>query len=499
MPKPRTGVVWYDARRGCYRIKLTLNDGARPTIDLSPTARSALAEERARAVAAERSRIARDKGLRAEDFGLAPRAAQGVAAEGQGEAGPTTDDMASWLQAWTQNRRGRGLSTADETRRVFELHIRPVIGSHVRVWTRDDFRRLSRTLDERVQGKHMSWKSARNVWVVATKIAADAAGSKLDELRVRDDNPAVGVQGPDRGPRKAKQFLFPSEFVQFAVCPDVPLAARRAVAVAIYTYLRDGELRALRWDGGDLDLDHGVLSVTRSVRHGAVKATKSGQTRRFGVEAALLPLLRAMRQEAQHNGPVLRLREDHMARLVRQWLYAAGVRRPELHEGSPTRKPLTWHDLRATGVTWMAVRGDDPLKIKQRCGHATFSTTELYIREAEAVRDGFGEVFPPLPEALISGSESSGESSGSGGSGVTPAFSSLRGQDLNLRPSGYEPDELPGCSTARHARCSEGRTTYLARMLCQGVHAMERWDWRLASTRPFFDAFVTWTPRQNLA
>ena len=27
----------------------------------------------------------------------------------------------------------------------------------------------------------------------------------------------------------------------------------------------------------------------------------------------------------------------------------------------------------------------------------------------------------------------------------------LRGQDLNLRPSGYEPDELPGCSTPR--RC----------------------------------------------
>ena len=23
----------------------------------------------------------------------------------------------------------------------------------------------------------------------------------------------------------------------------------------------------------------------------------------------------------------------------------------------------------------------------------------------------------------------------------------VRGQDLNLRPSGYEPDELPGCST----------------------------------------------------
>jgi hypothetical protein len=49
----------------------------------------------------------------------------------------------------------------------------------------------------------------------------------------------------------------------------------------------------------------------------------------------------------------------------------------------------------------MAVRGDDPLKIKQRCGHTTFSTTELYIREAESVREGFGQVFPTLPACLL--------------------------------------------------------------------------------------------------
>ena len=29
----------------------------------------------------------------------------------------------------------------------------------------------------------------------------------------------------------------------------------------------------------------------------------------------------------------------------------------------------------------------------------------------------------------------------------------LRGQDLNLRPSGYEPDELPDCSTPRQWEC----------------------------------------------
>jgi hypothetical protein len=73
MPKERKGTVWYEADRGCYRIKLTLNDGARPVIDLTPTARSPQAEERAKEVAAERSKMAREKDLRAEDFGLKPR------------------------------------------------------------------------------------------------------------------------------------------------------------------------------------------------------------------------------------------------------------------------------------------------------------------------------------------------------------------------------------------------------------------------------------------
>jgi len=63
-----------------------------------------------------------------------------------------------------------------------------------------------------------------------------------------------------------------------------------------------------------------------------------------------------------------------------------------------TRKPITFHDLRATGITWMAARGDDPLRSKQRAGHSSFSTTEGYILEAENLGASFGRVFPPLPD-----------------------------------------------------------------------------------------------------
>ena len=35
----------------------------------------------------------------------------------------------------------------------------------------------------------------------------------------------------------------------------------------------------------------------------------------------------------------------------------------------------------------------------------------------------------------------------------SPRENWLRGRDLNPRPSGYEPDELPGCSTPRLEVC----------------------------------------------
>jgi hypothetical protein len=62
---------------------------------------------------------------------------------------------------------------------------------------------------------------------------------------------------------------------------------------------------------------------------------------------------------------------------------------------------ITFHDLRATGITWLAIRGDAPQAIQARAGHTDYATTLGCILEAESIRTGFGDVFPPLPSALL--------------------------------------------------------------------------------------------------
>jgi len=327
---------------------------------------------------------------------LAPRVRKASAGQ------PAIETVAEYSERWLADRDGRVASVRDDRSRMTH-HVLPLLGPlDVATFTRDDVERLRDALDVKISNGDLSWKTVGSVWTLVTSMCADMVTAKKRAMRTREDNPCRDVKPPERGVRKAKQYLYPSEFLKFVSCPAVPIKLRRAAAISVYTFVRDGELRALRWDGGDVDIAHGTLSITRSLkRTGAIKSTKSGETRRFAIEAALMPLLQSMHDKADGRGPVVDFRDRHMSRDLRLWLKRAGIMRPELHQGTETRKPLTWYDLRATGITWLAVRGDDPLKIKQRAGHSTFSTTELYIREGEAVREGFGEVFPPLPAELL--------------------------------------------------------------------------------------------------
>ena len=349
-------------------------------------------------------------------------------------AGIACDDGSAeaWVDAWLAAKKARGQTSTGDRRAHYLHHIVPVLGAkHVRAWTADGLRALVAALDAKIAAGEIAAKTARNVWGTATKMVGDAARSKVDALRCRTDNPARSVEGPERGEDRSKQFLYPDEFLRVVSCPDVPQRWRRALALAVYLFPRAGELRALRWE--DVDLEHGTVHIHRAFerRTRTVKATKTKTARRFALEPAIVPLLEAMHGESGGEGLVCPL-PNRLASRLREWLAAAGVTRRELlDEESRTTKPLGFHDLRATGLTWMAVRGDDPLKIMQRAGHEDFATSQLYIRTAEAVRDGFGSTFPTLPGSLlVQPTKASGPSDG-------PTRKHVR--ETMERDTGFEP------------------------------------------------------------
>jgi len=398
-------VVWVPPKNGekygHYKARVTCIDGSRPWIHLDPGPRSEQAKARARERAAAISEQVREQRM----VGVPQRATVAAVRLRSFNGGET---VAEYAERWLEFREKRGVMSIKTDRARVPLYVVPVIG-HLPMAdvSRSDVQQLVVSLDSRVDRDEIGWKTAANIWTLVRRMFRDSCRSKLESLRVRDDNPAADVEGPDRGARKQKSYLWPSEFLRLARCEDVPLIWRRRAVLAVYLSARAAELEALEWT--DVDAEHGVIHIHKAVDrlNGGVKETKTGIARRFSVEPNLLPLLKAMRDEAGGVGRVIHMPGDtNLARGLRHYLERAGVTRPELHAkpNDPTRKPIGFHDLRATGITWMAVRGDEPLRIQHRAGHTEFKTTQMYIREAEAVREGFGEIFPELPARLLSNS-----------------------------------------------------------------------------------------------
>ncbi|HEY4012765.1 MAG TPA: site-specific integrase [Polyangiaceae bacterium] len=325
---------------------------------------------------------------------------------------PTTvktvrETVSEYARRWCDWRESRGMVCVKDDRARLKNHVLEGVGAlDIRAVTRRDLERLVERLDERITKGDLGWKVAMMAWGNVTRMLKDACSAKRLDLRVRADDPSKDVQGPERGDKKEKQYLWPVEFLALITSPKTPPRWRVLFALAVYTYARAGEIAALTWDDVTFETNtiHIHASVDRVRRKGHVSSTKTGVSRRIPIEAELLPLLAAMHATAKGKGKVITAMPSAgmLSRKLRRYLGKAGVRRAELFAaGDPTRKAITFHDLRATGITWMAARGDDPLRIKQRAGHASFSTTEGYIREAENLGASFGEVFPALPEVLL--------------------------------------------------------------------------------------------------
>lgn len=321
-----------------------------------------------------------------------------AASEGGGDGlGPET--VEAFSKRWIKHRTEIGIASVKENERRLRLHILPELGPlDVTNVTRDHLEALVEKLDARKTGDgDYDWRYAVHIWGDVRKMFTDAARKR--GLRVRDDNPAANVEPPRRGVTKAKQYLHPSEGLALLRCDRVPRLWKRLWAVSTYQYLRPEEVEPLEWK--DLDLEHGVMHIHRAVDRvrdkGKLQATKTKHARRVPSEPSLLPLLESMHAEAKGKGRVFPVMPapSALARRLRRFLKLAGVER-DIFTTDKTRRAIDWYGAtRGTGITWCAVRGDEPLKIQHRAGHERFDTTLIYLHPRGG--EPLGGLRSPLP------------------------------------------------------------------------------------------------------
>ncbi len=137
---------------------------------------------------------------------------------------------------------------------------------------------------------------------------------------------------------------------------------RPAIAFALATACRQGEILALRWT--DVDEERRVARL---------HITKNGDPRSVPLSAQALEVLRALPRDTR-DGRVFSVYELKQA-------FARCVKRAELEH-------ITFHDLRHTALTRYAERGLDQIRLSVISGHKTIQMLKRYVHlKAEDVAE----------------------------------------------------------------------------------------------------------------
>ncbi|WP_342378123.1 tyrosine-type recombinase/integrase [Myxococcus stipitatus] len=219
--------------------------------------------------------------------------------------------------------------------------------------------------------KLLSLKSINNVLTVLHKLLALA-----HEQGVLEHVPRVKLF-------KTKKPAF--DFLTFEEAERLLNAAepnwRTLILLALKTGLRHGELIGLQW--GDLDLRRGKLTVQRSIWQGATGLPKSGRERTVDLPGSVVEALKKHRHLC---GPYVFCQPDGepLTASMTEHRLSLAVRRAGI---TRERGCITWHDLRHTYGSHLAMRGV-PLKVIQELmGHVTIEMTMRYAHLAPEARE----------------------------------------------------------------------------------------------------------------
>jgi integrase len=434
--RPRTGRIEragsWDGGAQRYTYRVTLQDGAQsPRLEV-PKAHSKR-EASARSYALHRQ-LEEDAAGTLGQVLADERAAKGLAAKVT--AGETADE---WHIRFTASRpalarastHGRGRWNKWIRPHIGHIPMVNVTGAHIEL-VRD-------ALDAALREGRLSGKTPSHVWSVLTTAFKAACASKDRSLRVLDGkpNPCTGVLPPDRSSSKRKHWVYPSEFLAMIGNASIPLAWRECHAIAVFTYLRPGELAELRWK--DVDFEAGRIRVTRAWVYDSadtIEAPKTDAgTRDLPIDVNLAPLLKRMAVGQDRDAlvvPILRATsETHHANKMRAHMrLASGVRAELFDANHPTFMPVGLRSWRDTGATWEALRGTPLTILRRRIGHEDIAMTDHYVKQAEDCSHTVGKPFPELPATLLQGDDCASESDSK--------YSSLAGVLPTLLPNSTE-------------------------------------------------------------
>jgi len=172
--------------------------------------------------------------------------------------------------------------------------------------------------------------------------------------------------------KKLKIEQTPPRFLEVSEIKAILKSAKNeilcpAIATAIYTGFRRGELKRLKWR--DIDFSRKKIMVSRA---------KSKRFREIRLHPRLERILRPLRD----NPDDLCFDWSNSRRIFRRILKRAGL------------TGIGWHTFRHTCLSWLIMSGEDLRTVQEWAGHADIKTTMIYSHLSKSHTKTVGDNLP---------------------------------------------------------------------------------------------------------
>jgi integrase len=179
-------------------------------------------------------------------------------------------------------------------------------------------------------------------------------------------NPIKGVKLPTLSNRRERFLNHQEAGILLKKLKKVSRQLWEMSLLGLHTGMRAGEICALRW--GNVDFDNGIINIPDS---------KSGRPRHVFMTDMVKKILDE-KEKAKAGDLVFQARGGGEIKDISKAFFRA-VEELGFNEGIDDRRnKVTFHTLRHTFASWLAIQGTPIIQIKELLGHQTLVMTERY-------------------------------------------------------------------------------------------------------------------------